>query len=192
MPEITTGVSFDTVAREWRCKWPLEQEGKAALAAAQKALDDVLVEVACCPPLPIFHSIRCRAHHDESRDTGIIEMRAQLLSRYASCSRTLISDVRLSMQVKAVKGYKSCQRVVCGGCGDFKGVNVCEVTDLVVRPTSLPFGPPGDEWHSHSWNSLSLAIPPRRQSSSHSAPRTLASGSRPALRPRTSSLMHSR
>ena len=34
MPEITKGVSFDTVAREWRCKWS-DTEDKASLAAAQ-------------------------------------------------------------------------------------------------------------------------------------------------------------
>lgn len=38
MPEITTGVSFDTVAREWRCKFD-PADDKASLAAAQKVLD---------------------------------------------------------------------------------------------------------------------------------------------------------
>ena len=36
--EITKGVTFDTVAREWRCKWS-EDADKASLAAAQKVLD---------------------------------------------------------------------------------------------------------------------------------------------------------
>ena len=40
MPEIgNTGVVFETVAREWRCKWS-EAEDKASLKAAQ----DLLVE----------------------------------------------------------------------------------------------------------------------------------------------------
>ena len=65
MPEIAAGVSFDTVAREWRCKWSADND-KASLAAAQKALEDVLAAV------------------------------------------------------KAVDGVKAVQRVVCGGCLDFK------------------------------------------------------------------------
>ena len=37
----TTGVRFDTVAREWRCKWS-EDGDKASLAAAQKVLEKYL------------------------------------------------------------------------------------------------------------------------------------------------------
>jgi hypothetical protein len=65
MGTIVDGVEFDTVAREWRCKWSADNE-KASLASAQKALDSVLAEV------------------------------------------------------KAVDGVKGVQRVVCGGCLDFK------------------------------------------------------------------------
>ena len=65
MGTIVDGVEFDTVAREWRCKWSGDNE-KASLASAQKALDSVLAEV------------------------------------------------------KAVDGVKGVQRVVCGGCLDFK------------------------------------------------------------------------
>ena len=67
MPEIAAGVSFDTVAREWRFKWS-EDGDKASLVAAQKALESV------------------------------------------------------AARVKAVPGVKSVQRVVCGGCHDFKVV----------------------------------------------------------------------
>merc|ERR1719198_1423469 len=65
MPEITPNVSFDTIAREWRCKWSPDAD-KASLSSAQEALAEILAEV------------------------------------------------------KAVKGVKSVQRVVCGGCMDFK------------------------------------------------------------------------
>ena len=58
-------IEFDTVAREWRMKWS-QDDDKASLAAAQKALEKQLATV------------------------------------------------------KAVKGVKSVQRVVCGGCMDFK------------------------------------------------------------------------
>jgi len=65
MVKITEGVEFDTVAREWRCKWSGEADN-ASLAAAQKVLDSNLAKV------------------------------------------------------KGVDGVIKVQRVVCGGCLDFK------------------------------------------------------------------------
>merc|ERR1711879_434089 len=65
MIAIADGVEFDTVAREWRCKWSPDSE-KASLVAAQKALDSIVADV------------------------------------------------------KAIDGVKSVNRVVCGGCLDFK------------------------------------------------------------------------
>ncbi len=65
MGTITEGVQFDTVAREWRCKWSADND-KKSLAEAQKALNEVLAEV------------------------------------------------------KGVDGFKKVDRVVCGGCLDFK------------------------------------------------------------------------
>lgn len=65
MATITEGVEFDTVAREWRCKWSGDND-KKSLAEAQKALNEILAEV------------------------------------------------------KAVDGFKKVDRVVCGGCLDFK------------------------------------------------------------------------
>jgi hypothetical protein len=62
---IAEGVDFDTVAREWRCKWSPDGD-KASLVAAQKALEAVLPEI------------------------------------------------------KKVDGVKGVERVVCGGCLDFK------------------------------------------------------------------------
>ena len=65
MGTIAEGVEFDTIAREWRCKWS-EDNDKASLVAAQAELAKILADV------------------------------------------------------KAVDGVKSVQRVVCGGCKDFK------------------------------------------------------------------------
>jgi hypothetical protein len=65
MVTIAEGVEFDTIAREWRCKWSADND-KASLVAAQKALTAVLADV------------------------------------------------------KKVDGVKEVQRVVCGGCLDFK------------------------------------------------------------------------
>ena len=62
---ITEGVEFDTVAREWRCKWSPDND-KKSLQELQKTLNGVIDEI------------------------------------------------------KKVDGVKNVQRVVCGGCMDFK------------------------------------------------------------------------
>ena len=40
----TPAVDFDTIAREWRCKWSPDAD-KASLGAAQAALSEILAEV---------------------------------------------------------------------------------------------------------------------------------------------------
>ena len=65
MGTIVEGVDFDTVAREWRCKWSADND-KKSLAEAQMALMEVIDDI------------------------------------------------------KKVDGYKKTDRVVCGGCLDFK------------------------------------------------------------------------
>merc|ERR1719453_2882585 len=64
MPSFTEGVDFDTLAREWRCKWNPDDKGTLQKLQA-------LVE-------------------------------------------------SLMPKIKAVKGFKSIQRIICGGCHDFK------------------------------------------------------------------------
>mmetsp|Transcript_67272 Transcript_67272/g.152109 ORF Transcript_67272/g.152109 Transcript_67272/m.152109 type:complete len:113 (+) Transcript_67272:70-408(+) len=71
MPSITPSVEFDTIAREWRCKWSADED-KASLEAAQGLLAGKVTEL------------------------------------------------------KAVPGAKSVQRVVCGGCLDFKIITAVE------------------------------------------------------------------
>jgi len=42
--DITPNVSFDTIAREWRCKWSADTD-KAALVSAQNELAAIVDEV---------------------------------------------------------------------------------------------------------------------------------------------------
>mmetsp|Transcript_97911 Transcript_97911/g.277513 ORF Transcript_97911/g.277513 Transcript_97911/m.277513 type:complete len:161 (+) Transcript_97911:91-573(+) len=44
MIEIAPGVEFNTIAREWRCKWS-DENGGASLIAAQKLLDEMKGEI---------------------------------------------------------------------------------------------------------------------------------------------------
>jgi len=85
MPNITPSVSFDTVAREVRCKWSADND-KASLEAAQGVL----------------------AAHKAA--------------------------------LKAVPGVKSVQRVVCGGCLDFKVVTAVDAAHFGAFEAS-GFGP---------------------------------------------------
>lgn len=41
MGSFVEGVDFDTIAREWRCKWSADND-KESLAEAQKALNEIL------------------------------------------------------------------------------------------------------------------------------------------------------
>ena len=73
MVNIAEGVDFDTIAREWRCKWSPDNE-KKSLVETQKALGEILEEL------------------------------------------------------KAVDGVKKVDRVVCGGCMDFKVSYIIKTT----------------------------------------------------------------
>jgi hypothetical protein len=77
MVTITEGVEFDTIAREWRCKWSGDND-KKSLQEAQKVLMEVITDL------------------------------------------------------KAVDGVQDVQRVVCGGCLDFK---------IITKLSAEKFGP---------------------------------------------------
>jgi hypothetical protein len=74
---IAEGVEFDTIAREWRCKWTDDESGnKLSLVAAQQALESVVDDI------------------------------------------------------KGVKGVKLVERIVCGGCLDFKVITSLSADDF--------------------------------------------------------------
>ena len=55
----TPAVDFDTIAREWRCKWSPDVE-KASLGAAQAALSEILAEVRA--PSQVLILVRTPPH----------------------------------------------------------------------------------------------------------------------------------
>lgn len=63
MPTLCPGVEFDTIAREWRCKWT-EDNDKASLAALQKALTEVMPAVGAVGGLKDVRRIVCGGMHD--------------------------------------------------------------------------------------------------------------------------------
>lgn len=63
MPEIVKGVSFDKIAREWRCKWTPDAD-KASLAASQVALDKVLATLKALPGVLSVQRVVCGGCHD--------------------------------------------------------------------------------------------------------------------------------
>lgn len=88
MATIAKGVEFDTIAREWRCKWSADND-KVSLEKAQELLNSVLADV------------------------------------------------------KAVDGVKGVQRVVCGGCLDFKVITSLS-SDKFPAWTEKEFAPEAD------------------------------------------------
>jgi hypothetical protein len=76
-PNITEGVDFDVIAREWRMKWSPDND-KKALQAAQALLTEKLAAI------------------------------------------------------KAIDGVTSVQRVVCGGCMDFKVIIACSADKVFI------------------------------------------------------------
>ena len=75
MIEITKGVEFDTIAREWRLKWSVDSD-KKSLQSVQQTLS-------------IFEN-----------------------------------------ELKGIQGLKSVQRIVCGGCLDYKLVIALDAADF--------------------------------------------------------------
>lgn len=63
MPTITNGVDFNTIAREWRCKWS-EDNDKASLQALQKALNDIMPKVSAVAALRDVRRVVCGSCHD--------------------------------------------------------------------------------------------------------------------------------
>eukprot|EP00467_Chlorarachnion_reptans_P009397 CAMPEP_0114536816 /NCGR_PEP_ID=MMETSP0109-20121206/29219_1 /TAXON_ID=29199 /ORGANISM="Chlorarachnion reptans, Strain CCCM449" /LENGTH=246 /DNA_ID=CAMNT_0001720609 /DNA_START=139 /DNA_END=880 /DNA_ORIENTATION=- len=115
MTEIAKGVSFDTVAREWRMKWTGDED-KASLVAAQAALDEVLSEVKAVPGVKSVQRVVCG---------GCLDFKVVTADKASLVAAQAALDEVLS-EVKAVPGVKSVQRVVCGGCLDFKVVTALD------------------------------------------------------------------
>jgi len=63
MPTIVEGVDFDTVAREWRCKWSADND-KASLAAAQALLVKTKPEIDAVKGVKEVKRIVCGGCHD--------------------------------------------------------------------------------------------------------------------------------
>jgi hypothetical protein len=63
MPSITTGVDFDTIAREWRCKWSADND-KKSLGEVQKALLEVMPKVSAVPGVRNVQRVVCGGNLD--------------------------------------------------------------------------------------------------------------------------------
>lgn len=56
---IAEGVEYDTIAREWRCKWEEDGAGKASLVSAQVALESVLDDLKAVHGVKSVERIVC-------------------------------------------------------------------------------------------------------------------------------------
>jgi hypothetical protein len=63
MPEITSNVKFENVAREWRFKWSTDAD-KASLTAAQDKLDEFLGDLSLVDGMASIQRVVCGGCHD--------------------------------------------------------------------------------------------------------------------------------
>ena len=63
MGTVTDNVAFDTIAREWRCKWSTEND-KASLQSAQTVLEDYLAEIKGTAGVKSVHRVVCGGNLD--------------------------------------------------------------------------------------------------------------------------------
>ncbi len=63
MGTFVEGVDFDTIAREWRCKWSGEGD-KKSLADAQKALNEILPAIKSIDGVKSVHRVVCGGNLD--------------------------------------------------------------------------------------------------------------------------------
>lgn len=63
MGTFVEGVDFDTIAREWRCKWS-EEGDKKSLADAQKALNEILPAIKSIDGVKSVHRVVCGGNLD--------------------------------------------------------------------------------------------------------------------------------
>ena len=63
MPTFVDDVSFDTIAREWRCKWS-EDNDKKSLSEANKAIMSVLDDVKKVDGVKSVQRVICGDCHD--------------------------------------------------------------------------------------------------------------------------------
>jgi hypothetical protein len=128
MPTIVEGVDFDVIAREWRFKWSADDDKVRQTDRRTGSR----VYTACSLDLEIL----CTRHHLSHRSRvhkGPIHTHtlpqpavSHTISRCGVAQASLAAAQKLLQEhlatVKAVDGVQSVQRVVCGGCLDFKVV----------------------------------------------------------------------
>ena len=69
MGSFVEGVDFDTIAREWRCKWSADGD-KKSLAEAQKVLNEMLPTIKSIDGVKSVHRIVCGGNLDFKVSAG--------------------------------------------------------------------------------------------------------------------------
>jgi hypothetical protein len=93
MPDITSNVSFDTVAREIRCKW--DGEDKSSLTAAQDILTAHAAALKSVAGVKSVQRIVCGGCHDVSASKRARSMPG--LAAHQSCASAPSSSRLLSL-----------------------------------------------------------------------------------------------
>mmetsp|Transcript_14024 Transcript_14024/g.16994 ORF Transcript_14024/g.16994 Transcript_14024/m.16994 type:complete len:139 (-) Transcript_14024:361-777(-) len=74
MPELTDGVEYDQICREWRCKWSTtDGSDKLPLQAVQKILMEFLPELQAVPGVATVQRLVCGGCYDFKVITTVSE-----------------------------------------------------------------------------------------------------------------------
>jgi len=96
MAEIgETGVKFDTIAREWRCKWS-EDDEKSSLKEAQALLDSILPDIKALPGVSGVKRVVCG---------GCLDFKVDVAFEKAKFDETVGGlEVKFLAYLNAIKG----------------------------------------------------------------------------------------
>jgi hypothetical protein len=101
MQTIADGVEFDTVAREWRCKWS-DDNDKASLVAAQTELGKILADLKAIDGVKSVQRVVCGVCNDLRVITSLDE------AKFAEWAETdFYPGTAFLEKLKAVEGISA-------------------------------------------------------------------------------------
>jgi hypothetical protein len=127
MQTIADGVEFDTVAREWRCKWSADSD-KASLVAAQAELTKILADLKAIDGVKSVQRVVC----GECLEFKVIT--AVDAAKFGDWAGTDFSlEAAFLEKLKAVEGITTgtCRCVIVGVFGRCRGA--CTIDGRAYR-----------------------------------------------------------
>lgn len=104
MRKISPSVEFDTVAREWRCKWSSDGD-KASLEAVQHVISEKLGELKALPGVKSVQRVVCGTCHDYKLIIALEASRYPDFEASGFCGEAQLIDAL--KEIKGVSGVET-------------------------------------------------------------------------------------